>query len=76
MSDSHDDFSFSTSFKLKGVMDLLPGAHALYFDPPEADGLALICTFDGVQDDHCHGEIIYQMSQTKCAEFFMERIRK
>ena len=69
-----DQFSYASVLMLDGVMDLLPGAHILYFHPPETDGLALQCTYDGVDDSHCHGEILHVTTQEVCAEFYMKRV--
>lgn len=71
---SNDDFSYSTSLKLEGVMDLKPGNNKLYFNPPESDGLAIECIFNGVYDDHCHGVITYVTSGKPCAYFTMTKM--
>ena len=76
MEADQDDFSYSSSLHVKGVMDLKPGSNRLFFNPPESDGLAIECIFNGVHDDHCHGHVLYVSSETPCATFIMRKIGK
>lgn len=41
--------------------------------PPEDDGLALICDFDGSNKDKCVGNIVHQASLETCARFVFQR---
>jgi hypothetical protein len=45
----------------------------LVFHPPEDDRLGVICEFDGVDNDHCHGFVVREATLTRCLEFFASR---
>jgi len=48
-------------------------SHKLILLPPEDDGLALVCDFDGHDHDRCVGHIKKVISLETCAEFIFFR---
>ncbi|KAK2160649.1 hypothetical protein LSH36_128g01007 [Paralvinella palmiformis] len=66
----------ATSLHVQGHMDLMVGDNRLYFSSHEKSGLAFECTFDGIDDHHCHGRVIHESSQLPCAYFTLHRVGK
>jgi len=48
-------------------------SHKLVLKPPQGRGLALVCDFDGHNDDRCVGDIMSEGSLTPCAQFIFHR---
>lgn len=74
--DLHSQFNgVEVSGTLLGDAEYSKGNQVLIVHPPEADGLAVEGTFDGVSNDRFIGYITRESSGERCAEFRFNRVK-